>query len=70
MLKLKTFLLLLAVNIVLLLKNISKLQVLLLILLFKIGEKVSMDDLLQFIGIFVFFSLETRVKSILFIYIL
>lgn len=70
MLRLKTFLLLLAVNIVLLLKNISKLQVLLLILLFKIGEKVSMDDLLQFIGIFVFFSLETRVKSILFIYIL
>lgn len=70
MLRLKTFLVLLAVNIVLLLKNISKLQVLLLILLFKIGEKVSMDDLLQFIGIFVFFSLETRVKSILFIYIL
>lgn len=70
MLRLKTFLLLLAVNIVLLLKNISKLQVLLLILLYKIGEKVSMDDLLQFIGIFVFFSLETRVKSILFIYIL
>lgn len=70
MLRLKTFLLLLAVNIVLLLKNISKLQVLLLILLFKIGEKVSMDDLLQFIGIFVFFSLETRVKSILLIYIL
>lgn len=70
MLRLKTFLVLLDVNIVLLLKNISKLQVLLLILLFKIGEKVSMDDLLQFIGIFVFFSLETRVKSILFIYIL
>lgn len=70
MLRLKTFLVLLAVNIVLLLKNISKLQVLLLILLFKIGEKVSMDDLLQFIGIFVFFSLETRVKSILLIYIL
>lgn len=70
MLRLKTFLVLLAVNIVLLLKNISKLQVLVLILLFKIGEKVSMDDLLQFIGIFVFFSLETRVKSILFIYIL